>query len=170
MLSTDPTSIDNSLQKHAAPHELLLSFQRGTANLRILNLLSEKELSNVVSEVTKILKFPLTKLRSFKNLIGSEFIMMSCAIWYHSYDLKNVKTPMESVFLVLQAKSLQLKEHVSLKASSKPKSNTSPWFFSRFLNCTSGTQIAQNITYMTDNNSINHIIILLNNILLNNDL
>ena len=117
MLSTDPTSIDNSLQKHAAPHELLLSFQRGTANLRILNLLSEKELSNVVSKVTKILKFPLTKLRSFKNLIGSEFIMMSCAIWYHSYDLKNVKTPMESVFLVLQAKSLQLKEHLR-----KPKS------------------------------------------------
>ena len=47
---------------------------------------------------------------------------MRCAVWYHLYNLKNVKTPMEAL------------------ACNFTKSNTPRWCFSRVLNFTNGTK------------------------------
>ena len=46
--------------------------------------------------------------------------VMACAIWYHLYNLKNAKN--------------------THKACNFAKSNTAPWVFSRFLNCTNGAK------------------------------
>ena len=52
--------------------------------------------------------------------------VISRAIWYHLYNLKNVKNAHKGVLLL-----------VKLQAT---KSNISPSVFSRFLNCTNGTK------------------------------
>ena len=46
---------------------------------------------------------------------------MFCAIWYYLYNLKSVKP----------------------KACNFTKSNTPPWVFFTFLNCTNGTKYTQ---------------------------
>ena len=73
--------------------------------------------------------------------------MMRCAIWYHLYNLKNVKnTHGEVLFLAkLQAFSLQL---------YYTKSNTSPWMFSSFLNYTNGTKSRKTSRLHTHKNII----------------
>ena len=48
-----------------------------------------------------------------------------CLIWYHLYNLKNVKKSHGGVLLL---------------ACNFTKSNTPPWVFSRFLNCTNSTK------------------------------
>ena len=74
---------------------------------------------------------------------------MLCAILYHLYNFKKVKNTYGGVLLL---------------ACNLTKSNTPPWTFSAFLNCTNGTksrkalhtfsisfhlyQIAQRITYL----------------------
>ena len=52
---------------------------------------------------------------------------MCCAIWY---QLKNRKNTHERVLLLV----------VKLQACNFTKSNTPPWMFSRFVNCTNGTK------------------------------
>ena len=56
---------------------------------------------------------------------------MRCAIWYHLYNLKNVKNAHGGVLLLVkfQTKSLQLK--LTLLHGC----------FSRFYNCTNGTKL-----------------------------
>ena len=54
---------------------------------------------------------------------------MLFAIWYHLYNLKNVKKSMK------------------LKTCNFTKSNTPPWVFSRFLNCANGTK-SRNTSHM----------------------
>ena len=54
---------------------------------------------------------------------------MRCAISYHLYNLKNVKSTHGGVLLL-----------VKLQAFAISKSNTPLWMFSRFLNCTNGTK------------------------------
>ena len=50
--------------------------------------------------------------------------VVRCAIWYHLYNLKNVKnTPWRSV------------------ACNFTKINTPPWVFLMFLNCTNSTKL-----------------------------
>ena len=51
---------------------------------------------------------------------------MRCAIWYHFYNLKNVKNIHEGVLLLNW---------------NFTKSNIPPWVFSHFLNCTNGTKL-----------------------------
>ena len=62
---------------------------------------------------------------------------MFCAIWYHLYNFKNLENTHGGVLLLgkLQAKPADLLKITLLHGC-----------FSRFLNCTSGTQIAQRIT------------------------
>ena len=55
---------------------------------------------------------------------------MRCAIWYHLYNLKNVKNTHGGV----------------LKACNFTKSNTPPWVFFTFFGLYSWYQIPQNIT------------------------
>ena len=49
--------------------------------------------------------------------------VMRCAIWYHLHNLKNVKKPDGGVVLLVT------------------KSNTPPWVFFTFFNCTNGTTL-----------------------------
>ena len=50
--------------------------------------------------------------------------VMLCAIWYHLYNLKNVKNTHGGVLLLVNF----------------TKSNTPPWVFSGFLNCKNGNK------------------------------
>ena len=59
--------------------------------------------------------------------------MLRCAIWYHLYNLKNVKNTHEGVLLL---------------ACNFTKSNTPPWVFFTFLKLNKWYQIAQNILYI----------------------
>ena len=61
---------------------------------------------------------------------------MRCAIWYHLYNLKNVKNIDGRVLLLVKL----------LKACNFTKSNTPPWVFFTFFELYSWYQIAQNIT------------------------
>ena len=54
-----------------------------------------------------------------------------CAIWYHLYNLKNVKNSHGGVLVLLKLKA---------SACNFTKINASPWVFSRFLNCTNATK------------------------------
>ena len=57
---------------------------------------------------------------------------MHCAIWYHLYNLKNVKNTYRGVLLLGKLQPL---------AYSFTKSNTPPWvFFTFFLNCANGSK------------------------------
>ena len=53
------------------------------------------------------------------------------AIWYHSYNFKNVDKTHREVLLLAKLQG---------KACNFTKSNTPPWMFSRFLNCANGTK------------------------------
>ena len=63
---------------------------------------------------------------------------MSCAIWYHLRNLKNVKNTHGEVLLSVKLQT---------KACNLTKSNTSPWVFFKFFKLYKWYQIAQNITY-----------------------
>ena len=52
-------------------------------------------------------------------------------IWYHLYHLKNTKNIHGGVLLLVKLQA---------EACTFTKSNTPPWVFSRFLNCTNGTK------------------------------
>ena len=64
--------------------------------------------------------------------------MALCAIWYHSYSLKNVKNTYGGVLVLVK-----LQTH----ASACNKSNTLPWVFFTFFKLYKWYQIPQNITY-----------------------
>ena len=70
---------------------------------------------------------------TFKNSV-----VMFCTIWYHWYNLKNVKNTHGGMLLL-----------VKLQASARnfTKSNTPPWVFFMFLKLYKCYQITQNITY-----------------------
>ena len=70
---------------------------------------------------------------TFKNSV-----VMFCTIWYHWYNLKNVKNTHGGMLLL-----------VKLQASARnfTKSNTPPWVFFTFLKLYKCYQITQNITY-----------------------
>ena len=56
---------------------------------------------------------------------------MRCTIWYHLYNLKNVKNTYGGVLLLAK---------LQVSACNFTKSNTPRWVLSRFLNCTNGTK------------------------------
>ena len=79
---------------------------------------------------------------------------MRCAIWYHLYNLKNVKNTHGVVLLLVKLQAFpriqtEYEEvlRISLysvrireKACNFTKSNTPPWVYFTFLNCTNGTK------------------------------
>ena len=54
-----------------------------------------------------------------------------CAIWYHLYNLKDVKNSHGGVLLLAKLQA---------KACNFTKRNTAPWVFSCFLNCINSTK------------------------------
>ena len=71
----------------------------------------------------------LLLIEHLKWLLNSSSVMR-CAVWYHLYNLKNMKNTHGGVLLLVKL----------LKACNFTKSNTPPWVFSRFLNCINGTK------------------------------
>ena len=67
--------------------------------------------------------------------------VMRCAIWYHLYNLNNVKNTHGGLLLLVKSKSL-------LRACNFTKSNTPPWVFFTFFKLYKWYQIAPSITYM----------------------
>ena len=65
--------------------------------------------------------------------------VMRCAIWYHFYNSRNVKSTNGGVLLLASA----------CEDCNSTENNTHPWVFSRFLNCTmyKWYQIAQSVTH-----------------------
>ena len=63
--------------------------------------------------------------------------MMFCAIWYHLYNLKNVKNTHEGVSLL-----------VKLQACNFTKGNTSPWVFFTIFKLCKWYPIVQRIIYV----------------------
>ena len=64
---------------------------------------------------------------------------MRCAIWYHLYNLKNVKNTREGVLVLVKLQA---------EACKFTKINTAPWMFSTFFKLYKWYQIAQHITYI----------------------
>ena len=100
----------------------------------------------------KILKLPSFYSGNFKILKNTfrQFIpnhppkhaititnVMLCVIWYNSHDLKNVKNTHGGVLLL-----------VKLQAEASLTSNTPPWVFFTFLNCTNGTKLRKRHKYV----------------------
>ena len=56
--------------------------------------------------------------------------VVRCAIWYHLYNLKDVKNTHGSVLVLVKLQA---------EACNFTKRNT-PWVFFTFLNCTNGTK------------------------------
>ena len=75
-----------------------------------------------------------------KLLFGGHTYVMLCAIWYHLYNVKNVKNTYGGVLLF-----------VKLQAASLLKVTLIQGCVSRFLNCTNGTKSRQ------ASRSLNHL-------------
>ena len=78
--------------------------------------------------------------------------MMLCAIWYHLYNLKNLKNTHGGVLLLLKLQT---------KACNLTKSNKPPWVFFTFFKLKKWYQIAQNITYRLFCGGVNQICLFL---------
>ena len=72
---------------------------------------------------------------NYKKLISWRIFVMFCAIWYHLYNFKNVKNSHGRVLPLVNSR---------LKVCNFTKSNTPPWVFSCFLNCTNDTKSRNN--------------------------
>ena len=88
---------------------------------------------------------------------------MRCAIWYHLYNLKNVKYTHGVVLLLVKLQAFsgirtEYREMRSIspysvrmrgKAYSFTKSNTPPWVFFTFFKLYKWYQIAQHMTFIS---------------------
>ena len=63
---------------------------------------------------------------------------MRCAIWYHLYNLKNVKNNNEGVLILVK---------LQVEVCNFTKINTPPWVYYTFFKLYKWNQIAQRITY-----------------------
>ena len=63
--------------------------------------------------------------------INSSKYVMFCAIWYHLFNLKNVKNTHGGVLFLVK---------LNASACNFTICNTPPWVLLRFLNCTKGTK------------------------------
>ena len=77
---------------------------------------------------------------NFWSLWNKKKYMMFCAIWYHFYNIKNVKITDGGVLLLVK---------LQLLACNFTKSNTPPWVFFTFFKLYKWYQIAQSITYLS---------------------
>ena len=63
---------------------------------------------------------------------------MLCSIWYHLYNLKDMKNTHGGVLLLIKMQAL---------ACNFTKSNTPPWMFFAFFKLYSWYEIVESITY-----------------------
>ena len=66
--------------------------------------------------------------------------MVFCAIWYHLYNLKNVKNIHGGVFILI---------NLQASACNFTESNTAPWVFFTFFKLYKWYQIARSVSYRT---------------------
>ena len=66
--------------------------------------------------------------------------MMLCVIWYHLYNLKNVKQTDGGVLLLVKLQA---------KACNHTKIDTPPWVFLCFLDCTNETKSSKTSRIIT---------------------
>ena len=72
---------------------------------------------------TLVVKGLLQRIKTYETL---------CAIWYHLYNLKNVKNNRRGVFLSV---------NLQAQACIFTKSNVPPWVFSHVLSCNNGNKL-----------------------------
>ena len=76
-------------------------------------------------------------LKSWFDFTGLLYVLF-CAIWYHLYNLKNVKSTYGRVLLLVK---------VQAEACNCPKSSTLLWVFFKFFKLCKWYQIAHSSTY-----------------------
>ena len=104
---------------------------KATEPLRVGTSFFTTKLPSILSFLKKL----LPTIFQYHVLIANSDVMF-CAIWYHLYNLKNVKNTHGGVLLL-----------VKMQASSNfTKSNTPPRMFFTFLKLHKWYQIAQNIS------------------------
>ena len=79
-----------------------------------------------------------------RTVLQSIFVVR-CAIWYHFYNLKNVKNTHGGVLILVKLQA---------SACNFTKINTPPWVFFTFLKLYKRYQIAQRITFTYSKSSI----------------
>ena len=76
---------------------------------------------------------------STNHILAENTYVMHCAIWYHFYNLKNVKNTRGGVLILVTLQAL---------ACNFTKINTLPWVFFTLFKLYKWYQIAQRITYI----------------------
>ena len=82
--------------------------------------------------------------------LKNEIVTMLCAICYHLYNLKNMKTNHGGVLLLVKLEAFFTNSCRLFFACIFTKSNTSPWMFFTFFKLYKWYQIAQNIAYIVE--------------------
>ena len=91
-----------------------------------------QKVSQIVFHVLAIQKLDSNCLFFIYHLFYDQAVyVVCCAIWYHLYNLKNVKNTHGGVLLLVKLQ----------------KSNTPPWVFLTFFKLCKWHQIAQSVTY-----------------------
>ena len=86
------------------------------------------------SKMELFLKKNLYKIyKIYKSIQMPQKYVVRCVIWYHMYNLKNVKNTHGGVVLSVKLQAL-------LQVSTLLRVTLLHWCFSRFLNCTNGTK------------------------------
>ena len=78
-------------------------------------------------------------LLTFDSQLSSQTFVMLCTIWYHLYNLKNVKNTHGGVLVLVKLQA---------EPCNFSKINFSPWVFFTFFNLRKWYQIAQCITFV----------------------
>ena len=73
------------------------------------------------------------------SVIWKEYNVMLCSIWYHLYDLKNVKNSLGGVLLLVKSQA---------SASNFKKRSTPQWVLFKLFKIYKLHQIAQSISYL----------------------
>ena len=99
---------------------------------------------HIVTNTTWRIMTLKTKIKSF---IKSTYVVI-CAIWYHLFNLKNVKCTHGGVLLLVKLQA---------EACNYTKSNTPPWVFFTFFKLYEWYQIAQRTTYKCQSNKESNV-------------
>ena len=110
--------------------DLMLDFRRW--HLKMQHGFKIKILNFIISNLKEIMSITRISLRS-SHLRKNKFVMF-CAIWYHLFNLKNVKNTHGRVLLLVKVQAKSLQRYSLLKVTLLHEC------FSPFLNCTNGTK------------------------------
>ena len=107
-------------------------------------MFSEEGMKPEPGKIQKIQETPAPESKkAFESFLGLTKYMkrfvLRCAIWYHLYNLKNVKSTHGGVLILVKLRA---------SACNFTKINILPWVFSTFFKLYKWYQIAQRITFM----------------------